>query len=267
MNRTLVVSLLSLTLASGAAMAADLPAPVYKAPPPAPPAPNWTGCYVNGGVGYGLSNIDHTLESFPGLVAENATGTDGGRGWLGTVGGGCDYQFSVPSLGNFVVGALGDFNFTNIHGQVEDSVTVLQGDANQSSSWAAGARLGYLVTPNFLTYFDGGFAQARFDQVNMSNFGIGAPLVFLPAHTYNGWFLGGGYEYALNFSWFPIQGLYWRTEYRFAQYQSADLDRLVVGTGAATGTADHFAPFVQTITSSIVWRFNWGGGGPVMANY
>ena len=107
---------------------------------------------------------------------------------MGTVGGGCDdYQFPVAGLGNFVVGVFGDYNFMNIHGQVEDSVTILQGDTNESSSWAAGARLGFLVTPSLLTYFNGGYTGAHFDQVNMSNFGIDAALVSLPATNYNGW--------------------------------------------------------------------------------
>ena len=41
--------------ALGSANAADLPmpAPVYKAPPPAP-VYNWTGCYIGGGGGYAL---------------------------------------------------------------------------------------------------------------------------------------------------------------------------------------------------------------------
>jgi outer membrane immunogenic protein len=258
MNRLFAASLAGLALLSGSALAADLPpAPVYKAPPPPAPVYNWTGCYANVGYGYGMSNIDHTLETFPGLVPANANGTDGGRGWLGTAGAGCDYQFPLGNLGNFVLGAFGDYNFMNVHGQVEDSVTILQGDAKESSAWAVGGRFGYLVTPALLTYFNGGFTETHYKQVNMSFFGIGAPVLFLPAHNYNGWFVGGGTEYALNFSWFPIQGLFWRNEYRFSDYRSVDLDRLVVGTGAATGTADHFTPFVQTITSSLVWRFNW----------
>jgi outer membrane immunogenic protein len=258
MNRLLATSVALLSLLSGSAVAADMGMPL-KAPPPPPPAPTWTGCYINGGGGYGMSNIDHTLETFPGLVALNANGTDGGRGWLGTVGGGCDYQFPVAGLGNFVVGVFGDYNFMNIHGQVEDSVTILQGDANLSSTWAAGARLGFLVTPSLLTYVNGGYTGAHFDQVNMSFYGIGAAMDYLPATNYSGWFIGGGTEYALNFSWLPIQGLFWRNEYRFSQYNTVDLDRLVVGTGAATGIADHFGPYVQTITSSLVWRFNWFG--------
>ena len=31
-------------------------------------------------------------------------------------------------------------------------------------TWAAGARAGFLVTPKFLTYFDGGYTQANFNR-------------------------------------------------------------------------------------------------------
>ncbi len=71
------------------AYAADL-RPAYKAPPPAPPPPpSWTGCYVDGGGGYGLWNIDHNFQGNA-LIGGLATvqTTSGGRGWLGTVGGG-----------------------------------------------------------------------------------------------------------------------------------------------------------------------------------
>ena len=79
------------------------------------------------------------------------------------------------------------------------------------------------MTPRFLTYFDGGFTQARFDQINY-NFsggilGFGPSGVSLPATTYNGWFIGSGFEYALD--WLPIPGLFLKTEYRYAQYNTA----------------------------------------------
>jgi outer membrane immunogenic protein len=259
MKKIVIASLAVAALASTSALAADLAvkAPVMKALPP--PVTSWTGCYINGGGGYGMSNIDHSFETFPGLLAENAGGTDGGRGWMGTIGGGCDYQIAS----NWLIGIQGDYNFTHIHGQVEDSVTILQGDANISSTWGIGGRIGYLVTPQLLTYVNGGYTEARMDQVNLASFGLGAPSVFLPSTTFHGWFIGGGTEYA--FTWLPIQGLYWRNEYRFAQYNSTDLDRLVVGTGAATAFGDNYHPYVQTITTSLVWRFNWLG--PVSARY
>jgi outer membrane immunogenic protein len=61
MKRLLLSSLAGLILTTGSALAADLsrPAPTYKAPPPPPPAVSWTGCYIDGGVGYGLWKQDH----------------------------------------------------------------------------------------------------------------------------------------------------------------------------------------------------------------
>jgi outer membrane immunogenic protein len=95
-----VVALTSSTIA------ADLPrkAPAAVAPAPLPVA-TWTGCYLTGGVGYGMWNQDNTTFDSGGPI--DFQHTDGGRGWLGRVGGGCDYQFWQK----FVVGALADYDF------------------------------------------------------------------------------------------------------------------------------------------------------------
>ncbi len=214
-----LASLASLALASGSALAADLPAPAYKAPPPPPPSYSWTGCYINAGWGYGMWNQDHYAETSPPLTAAlvpvSQSTTDGGRGWLGTVGGGCDFQAS-----RWVLGAFADYDFMNLKGTSSPDLTatvtpffVLRGDEKDSGAWSVGARLGYLVTPSLLTYVNGGYTQTRFDQVNYTtNFVVPTPAtgVFLPAHTYNGWFIGGGTEYALNMDWLPIHGLFLR---------------------------------------------------------
>ena len=65
------------------------------------------------------------------------------------------------------------------------------------STWAVGGRAGVLVTPRFLTYFDGGFTQARFDGVNYNfAFAGGGPSgLSLAAQTYNGWFIGSGFDF------------------------------------------------------------------------
>lgn len=257
MNR-FFTALAALALASGSALAADLPPPVYKAPPP--PPPTWTGCDINAGIGYGLWDQTQFQESFPGLARISANVDSGGNGWLGRFGGGCDYQFTLGSLGNFVVGAFGDFDLMNIHGQMSPGDLALVGNENESNAWYAGGRVGYLVTPALLTYFDGGYTQTRFDQINLSLLAapFSATALSLPAHTYNGWFIGGGTEYALNFSWFPINGLFWRTEYRYASYSAADIP-IVGATGAPTVNAVNSEKVVQTVTSSLVWRFNFNG--------
>ena len=71
----------------------------------------------------------------------------------------------------------------------------------------------------------------------------------------DGWFMGGGYEYNLN--WMPFPGLFWKTEYRFADYDKDSLALTVYGTGAATTRTIDSAKHVQTIRSELVWRFNW----------
>ncbi len=260
MNRALFIALALVAAAPVSALAADLPPPAYKAPPPPPPAVSWTGCYIDGGVGYGMSNTDHNLETFPGLAAVSSTTTNGGRGWLGRAGGGCDYQFSAFNNWNAVIGALGEYDFSNIHGTYDDPVNGLGGNNNQSSAWYVGGRAGVLVTPTLLTYFDGGYTQARFDQINLSAVSA-TPAVVSPfslgPNTLHGWFIGGGTEYA--FTWLPIPGLFWRNEYRYSSYQSADVPAFVTATTGPTGFAQHAQTQVQTITTSLVWRFNWIG--------
>jgi outer membrane immunogenic protein len=89
MKTLLAASLTGLALLSGSALAADLPpAPqLYKAPP-VMPVYNWTGCYLEGGGGFGLYNQDSHSEATAGLVPIGVQVTSGGRGWLGRVGGG-----------------------------------------------------------------------------------------------------------------------------------------------------------------------------------
>ena len=257
MKKFVLASLAGLALASGPALAADM---ALKAPPPPPPPPGWTGCYVDAGVGYGLWNQDHFTETDPGRVPESSTTTTGGRGWLGRIGAGCDIQFPVGGLGNWVVGLLGDYDFSNIHGTFQDSFIGFGGDEKLTHQWHAGARLGYVVVPQLLTYVSGGYTEARFGQVDFLTLfaPVAAPVgLNIGAHTYHGWWLGGGEEYA--FTWLPIPGLFWRTEYRFSQFSTADLPIVVTATGAPFGSAENMKKYEQTVTSSLVWRFNWGG--------
>jgi hypothetical protein len=52
-----------------------------------------------------------------------------------------------------------------------------------------------------------------------------------------------------------LPGLYWRTEYRFNSYNKKDIQLL--DFGVSTGDFIQSEKFVQTVTSSLVWRFNW----------
>jgi outer membrane immunogenic protein len=267
-KKLLLSSLAGLILTTGSALAADLytPPPVYKAAPPPPPAVSWTGCYVNGGVGYGLFDQKHYL-SGPGFAIDGATNS-AGQGWLGRVGAGCDYQ--TPLFNNrLVIGAFGDYDFADLDGTVSD--LIFAGDEKETDAWAVGGRVGYLVTPALLTYFDGGYTQARFSGISL-NFNeppIAPTGLSIAANTYSGWFIGGGTEYALS-GILPINGLFWRTEYRYAQYQAASLSincasAALCGAAGPTGAFLNSQKDVQTITSGVVWRFNFGG--PIATRY
>jgi outer membrane immunogenic protein len=252
-------------LAVGSAMAADMPAKapmLMKAPPM---AYSWTGCYLDAGAGYGMWNQDHsTTTDFGAPPVPNittVTSTDGGRGWLGRFGAGCDYQVSS----SWVIGVFGDYDWTDIKGSMSPLLVAggfpVVADEKESSEWSVGGRIGYLITPTVLTFVDAGYTQARFDQMNLtSNLGRSGSVAF-PAHTYRGWFIGSGFEYA--FTWLPINGLFVRNEYRFSTFQKDDLTAFNVVTGAPAGNSGlgdvlHSSTYVQTITTSLVWRFNMG---------
>ncbi len=240
-------------LMAGSAMAADMPvkAPIMRAPPP--PVFSWTGCYIGGGGGYGMWNQETFHETDPGHVATSPTETGGGRGWFGTVQAGCDYQLS-GGLSSWVIGVQGDWNWGNLKGTPNFASGNI-GDEKNSWTWAAGGRIGYVVMPQLLAYVSGGYTEARFDQVNFVGAISGVPNgLFLGEHTYNnGWYIGSGYEYGVSF----LPGLFWKTEYRYSEFQAADLSHLVVGTGLSNGTASNSKKFIQTVRSELVWRFNW----------
>jgi outer membrane immunogenic protein len=263
MKKFLLVAFAGAALLPVSALAADMGAPVYKAPPPPPPAPvyNWTGCFVGAGGGYGMNNVDSWgYASDPYETVPFNEGTTGGRGWLGQLSAGCDYQFSTGNFGNWVVGVFGDYEFMDLTGNhigptgsVEDDTVA---NLKENSAWAVGARIGYLITPNFLTYWDGGYTQTHFDQANYS---FAAPdfasaNLALPGTTYDGWFLGSGFEYSFN--WL-VPGLFLKTEYRFSSYGAktlADIDKPTEFT-----FSENLHPYVQTVTTQLVYRFNWLG--------
>jgi outer membrane immunogenic protein len=259
-----------------AASAADLPS--YKGPallPPPPPAPvySWTGCYVDAGAGYGFWNQDHhttgTAYELVGLVlvpvgtVSTATTTDGGHGGLGRFGGGCDYQ--TPLFNNrFVVGAFGDYDVMSLPGSNSTGETCLAGGCaimsseRETGAWYVGGRIGYLVNPAFLAFVDGGYTETTFTQSEEFLISTGAPVgIGYPSFTDQGWFVGAGGEYALD--WFPIRGLFLKGEYRYAEYNNIKLTETNTIGGAPTGYIETTRPYVQTVTGSLVWRFNWTG--------
>ena len=79
-----------------------------------------------------------------GLRAFCETQVQGGKGWLATIGAGYDYQFA-PKI---VAGIFGEASISSLKGTIQDRAIPGQGEIKQTSSWAAGGRVGWLVTRN-----------------------------------------------------------------------------------------------------------------------
>jgi outer membrane immunogenic protein len=276
--KRLVVALTALAGFTAPALAADMAArPYAKAPVPVQAVASWTGLWISGGFGYGLAQYQHSEYNFAAPFAQVSTGQDaGGKGWLGKVGIGGDYQFAGP-MGNWVIGAFADADWSNISGQYSFNTlgaplvaaTNLTGSFRNDYSWAVGARLGYVALPGLLTYFNAGYTQAHFEGTSYFNSSTPAtPLatsISLGGNKRDGWFLGGGTEYAVS----QLPGLFWKNEVRFADYgnQTNTLVCSAPAAGCALGSVltQTSRVYEQKATTELVYRFNWGG--PVVAKY
>ncbi|MBX9826028.1 MAG: outer membrane beta-barrel protein [Xanthobacteraceae bacterium] len=245
-------------------LAADMP---VKAPVPRAPlavAANWSGFYVTGGGGYGLWAAESTTSSVPGSLGEPAlplTQRLGGRGWLARLGGGFDYQFH-PRL---VAGVFADYDFSSLKGTIHDPFVALSAEIKQTSAWAVGGRVGWLMNPTLLTYFNGGYTSARFSDGTMLGMGSGAISGFAtPGFRQDGWFVGGGTETSMANGWF------WRNEYRFASYDDHAIPNINRSSAAPFSAFNNinFKPVVQTVTTQLVYKYNpgiTGTAGPTPA--
>jgi outer membrane immunogenic protein len=262
--KKILLALAAVAAMTGSASAADLAShPYAKAPAPAPVAASWTGFYIFGGGGGGLSNSDQSIQATGTNTPLTITQRQGGSGWFGTVGLGYDWQFNST----WVFGLFADGQFGSIRGTVQDPIAGLTGSQKLEDSWAAGARLGWLVAPNVLSYVNGGYSGAHFGGTNFTNLG-GVPAgVHLNGYNRNGWFVGGGVENNLNIFGISSPGWFMKTEYRSAFYNAKNNTELADGTNlpAATGHDIRANNWNQTISTSLVYRFNWTG--PVVAKY
>jgi outer membrane immunogenic protein len=184
---------------AGAAVAADIPRAVTKAPVAVrAPAYSWTGCYAGLNAGAAWSRVDQNL-NVPAPVNQNFA--FGGRDTSFTGGGqlGCNWQF------NPVIGIEGDFNYIHAKrsGQFSFGAEDTAGRMETKLRWLATlrGRLGVTMSPT-LIYVTGG---AAFGDVQSS---VSAVSTIVPA-TYAGslsevrvgWTVGGGVEHAFRNRW------------------------------------------------------------------
>jgi outer membrane immunogenic protein len=269
--KKLVIALAAVAALASPALAADMAAKAPLRGAPIAYTPSWSGCWISGGGGYGISRTNRDSRDVVTGTINVQNNTSGADGWLATAGVGCDYQFS----GRWVVGAFADGTWSDIDGdhawRVFGPGSTFVGRANQDWSWAAGARIGYLVSPNFLTYFNAGYTQVHVASYNLNE--IVAPFTAtglqVPGQTFDGVFLGSGFEYQLDF----LPGLFVKTEGRAAWYDRRDSRLSCVSAGTQCvgagpdpfGNIDSRKMITYTAKTELVYRFNWGG--PVVAKY
>ena len=260
--KKLVLALTAVAAFSAPALAADIAArPYAKAPAPVA-VYNWTGGYIFGGAGGGLWASDQNVQTTVGAVPLTIDQRQGGSGWFGTVGIGYDWQVSPT----WVVGVFGDGQFGSIKGSLVDPTVGWVGQQKLEDSWAAGLRVGYLVAPNVLSYVNGGYSGAHFSGTNMVSAFSGLPVgVHTNSYNRNGWFVGGGVENNLNIFGISAPGWFMKTEYRSAYYEKKTINELFDVTNLSTGRDIKANNWNQTISTSLVYRFNWGGA--VVAKY
>jgi outer membrane immunogenic protein len=260
-----LLALTAVAALSGSAFAADMPARYSKAPAPVMPVYSWTGFYIFGGGGGGVwdasSNTVFTATGVPGSINSKV----GGDGWYGTVGAGYDWQFN----GSWVAGVFADGQFGSLSGNINDPAVLpnaITGKIKMQDAWAAGGRLGYLVAPNVLSYVNAGYSGSHWSGATMVSALSGGPTgVHTNNFNSNGFFVGGGVENNLNIFGITAPGWFMKTEYRAAYYDRKTINELRDGTNALFGNSVTFRPLVQTISTSLVYRFNWSG--PVVAKY
>jgi outer membrane immunogenic protein len=274
--KKLILALTAVAAFSGSAVAADLAArPAYtKAPMMAEPVYNWTGFYIFGGAGGGTWDADtFTVNPTTGNCVLCAHQKQGGDGWFGTVGAGYDWQFNH----SWVAGIFADGQFGSLKGSISDAGPFFVGNEKLKDTWAVGVRLGYLIAPNVYSYVNAGYTGSDWSGTTMALAQTVNTTPFVtPSFSRQGWFVGGGVENNLNIFGISAPGWFMKTEYRMAYYDGINLTDSVPG-GAATiivpnlgafanpQNSIHFKPDVQTISTSLVYRFNWGG--PLVAKY
>jgi outer membrane immunogenic protein len=260
--KKLILALAATVAFGGTAFAADLSARTnYTKAPAMPSYQSWTGFYIFGGAGGGVWDADTFISSTPANQALTVNQRQGGDGWFGTVGAGYDWQFNSSWVG----GIFADGQFGSIKGSLSDPTLAGSGSIKMQDAWAAGARFGYLVAPNVFSYVNAGYTGSHWSGSTLVNL-VGNPTGFhTNSFNNNGWFVGGGVENNFNIFGITAPGWFMKTEYRAAYYDRKGATEFTDVGNVNSGFVANFKPMVQTVSTSLVYRFNWSG--PIVAKY
>jgi outer membrane immunogenic protein len=201
MKTTLAAMIAATAMASGSALAADIPRKSVPVAPAFQPAPlfSWTGFYVGVSGGYVFETGKSSLQGSPALLATGLTPGSTktlGEGFMlgGTVG--YNQQF-----GMFVAGLEADLSYVDLGKTVTTTTGALSTTFSQNATYlgTVRGRLG-VAFDRVLVYATGGLAFGDQD-ASTSLAGLGALWAGGKDSTRFGYTLGAGLEYAFTNNW------------------------------------------------------------------
>jgi outer membrane immunogenic protein len=264
------LAIATLSLMTGFASAADLPArPYTKAPPPVAAAIyNWSGFYVGLNVGGAWGDDPFTYNpqytgapaGFPAKVAIDGSGKFRPSGV--TAGGQAGYNWQVSQ---FVLGIEADVEYLDLKNSFTTPFLTFPGvfpyfiATSVKSNWMATVRPRVGVAfDRFLLYVTGGvaFSEVSFAQTITyttvpATIGTGSA-----SATKTGWVAGAGFEYAFAPRWSA------KFEYLHADFGSIGFTAVVTNPVIASTSSASFRTDLARV--GINYSF---GGGPVVAKY
>jgi outer membrane immunogenic protein len=194
---------------------------------------NWSGAYVGvvGGVNFLKGDVTIPAYTPPDYDGDSTSGSIGGQ---------VCYLYQFPN--DFVIGA--EARLVAVFNKHRDATGAgVAGDEvfQTKADWQGDivAKAGYAMG-NFLPYIKGGVAFLHLNDTGYSD-STGSILL---DHTYTGWTVGFGADYAINDKWFV--GI----DYAYAHYNSHDF----ADDSAALGPSI-VKPSTHTVSLSLNYRF------------
>jgi len=192
-------------------------------PAPQGTAVNWSGVYVGGRLGYGITTGDvdiqkglppsgpyTTVQSFNGLSGDSVTG---------------GFQLGYDQqIGRFVLGVVGSYDFSDAEFEFSTPIPAKTAGASKGEEWSIGGRAGVLLSPRTMVYGLLAYTEADFDH------DVTEVFTKLPSgtETVSGYTFGGGIEHAVSDNVFiGIEGTYTDFE-TFNIADDASCERIVV---------------------------------------
>lgn len=200
---------------------------------------NWSGLYVGANAGYAWGDVDWQYTSPPGPPGAVSREVDGG-----IFGGHVGFQHQWHSL---VIGVEGSYSASagdKIDDRGLDSpffAANFDSYARINSLLMAGGRIGWTPMSNWLLYASGGWANAK----------VETSFIFRPtglvggqdAERHNGYYIGGGIEYALTPNW--IVGV---------EYIHVDLDSKLHAPGGGFGIERTVEPDFDVVRARVSFK-------------